>query len=118
MAQWIWLFLILSFGLLWSACGTTAGRGRSVSRSAEQRFASDRAEIIERLVPEDGRTRRVKLLTISEAITKVSNVPNRDIPEDAFGIRRVLRERSLQDLRRIEAIVLEAEKKREDSRSE
>ena len=110
MTRWMLIPLVLSFALS-SACAVT-------DRRAEQRFTRDRAEIIERLLPEDRQMTRRKLNTIIEAITTVSKVPNRDIPENTLGVRRVLSERSLRDLRQIESIVLEAEKKWEDSRSE
>ena len=112
MIQWTRIFLILSFGLL-SACGGTGDRTRVSASRTQQQFAKERAEIIERLVPEDGRIIRRKLNTIREAITTVSKIPDIDIPEDAFKVRQVLNQRSLRDLQQIESIVSEAERKRE-----
>lgn len=112
MTRRIAILLIMSFALS-SACGVGV-----TDRRGEERFARDRDAIINRLLPEEGYLSRRKLDTIIAAITTVSRVPNRDIPEDALGVRRVLAKRSLRDLREIEAIVLEAEKKWEDSRSE
>jgi hypothetical protein len=117
MTRSIWIILVLSFWLL-TACGASGARTRDSASRAEQQLARDRAQIIDKLLPDDRPTQRRKLNTIIEAITAVSNVPNRDIPENALGVRQVLSQRSLRDLRRIESIVMEAERKREDDRSE
>ncbi|MDH3445164.1 MAG: hypothetical protein OEN50_14650 [Deltaproteobacteria bacterium] len=104
-------FLILSFGVI-TACGSYSN-GFFGSRGDRGQISMERAEMVEKLVPEDGRVNRRKLDTVIQAITTVTKIPNRDIPEDAYGVRQTLLKLSFRDLREIDFIVSEAEAKRE-----
>ena len=111
MTRWIGVFLIASFGVI-TACGGYRD-GYYGGRGDGRPVSIERAEIVEKLVPEDGRVNRRKLDTVIQAITDVAKIPNRDIPEDAYGVRQTLLKLSYRDLREIDFIVSEAEAKRE-----
>ena len=97
-----------------SACSGLGGRGRFEGETISQAQATDeRARIIERLVPEDTPISRTRLAAVAEATATVIKDIDRDrFPRVASGVRNVLRNASLQDLRRIESILPEIERKR------
>ena len=111
MTRWFGVFLIASLGVI-TACGGHRN-GYFGSRGDGRPISIERSEIVEKLVPEDGRVNRRKLDTVVQAITTVTKIPNRDIPEDAYGVRQTLLKLSYRDLREIDFIVSEAEAKRE-----
>lgn len=86
------------------------------SRSAErpQQIAAARLELIDRLVPEEGTSRR-RLAAVIKAMTTVMDVENeRRFPMDIRAVRLELRKASLEQLRRIERMVPEIERERVD----
>jgi hypothetical protein len=97
-----------------SACSRLDGRGGFEGATISQAQATEeRARIIERLVPEDTPISRTRLAAVAEATAMVIKDVDRDrFPRVASGVRNVLRDASLQDLRRIEAILPEIERKR------
>jgi hypothetical protein len=97
-----------------SACSRLADRtrfeGETISRA---QATEERARIIERLVPEDTPIPRTRLAAVADATATVIKDIDRDrFPRVASGVRNVLRDASLQDLRRIESILPEIERKR------
>jgi hypothetical protein len=97
-----------------SACSGLDGRGRFEGEAISQAQATEeRARIIERLVPEDTPISRTRLAAVADAAATVIKDIDRDrFPRMASGVRNVLRDASLQDLRRIERILPEIERKR------
>jgi hypothetical protein len=101
------VFVSTSLLAFMTACSGLGGRPRFD-------HANDaRAQIIERLVPEDTAISRTRLGAVAEATATVIKDIDRDrFPRVASGVRNVLRDASLQDLRRIERILPEIERKR------
>jgi hypothetical protein len=97
-----------------SACGGLDGRGGFERETISQAQATEeRARIIERLVPEDTPISRTRLAAVADATATVIKDIDRDrFPRVASGVRNVLRDASLQDLRQIERILPEIERKR------
>jgi hypothetical protein len=97
-----------------TACSGLGGTSRFDSETISPAQANDeRAQIIERLVPEDTPISRTRLGAVAEATATVIGDTDRDhFPRVASGVRNVLRDASLQDLRRIERILPEIERKR------
>ncbi len=100
--------------LMASACSGLADRTRFERETISQaQAAEERARIIERLVPEDTPIPRARLAAAADATATVIKDIDRDrFPRVASGVRNVLRDASLQDLRRIESILPEIERKR------
>ena len=93
------------------ACVQSNVRGRVASPEDP---AKTRVEIIERLAPEDGIMSRRRLGAVVEAMTTVmSDLDKQRFPQNSKAVREVLQRASLQDLRRIEAILPQIEKKRQ-----
>jgi hypothetical protein len=94
-----------------SACSGLAGRTRFERETISQGQATEeRTRIIERLVPEDTPIPRARLAAVADATATVIREIDRDrFPRVASGVRNVLRDASLQDLRRIESILPEIE---------
>jgi hypothetical protein len=97
-----------------SACSRLDGRGVFESATISQsQTTEERARIIDRLVPEDTPISRTRLAAVAEATTTViKDIDRERFPRVASGVRNVLRDASLQDLRRIESILPEIERKR------
>jgi hypothetical protein len=97
-----------------SACSGVDGRGRFEGEAISQAQATEeRARIIERLVPEDTPISRTRLAAVAcAAATVIKDIDRDRFPRVASGVRNVLRDASLQDLRRIERILPEIERKR------
>jgi hypothetical protein len=97
-----------------SACSGLADRTRFEGETISPAQATEeRARIIERLVPEDSPIPRTRLAAVADATATVIREIDRDrFPRVASGVRNVLRDASLQDLRRIESILPEIERKR------
>ena len=108
--------LAVSMSLIFmaSACSGLADRTRFEPETISQAQATEeRARIIERLVPEDTPIPRARLAAVAVATAMVIKDIDRDrFPRVASGVRNVLRDASLQDLRRIESILPEIERKR------
>ena len=97
-----------------SACSGLADRTRFERETISPAQATEeRARIIERLVPEDTPIPRTRLAAVADATAMVIKDIDRDrVPRVASGVRNVLRDASLQDLRQIERILPEIERKR------
>jgi hypothetical protein len=109
-AHRVWPLFFLLVPMTIGGCVQSNMRGRVVSPEDP---AKTRTEIIERLVPEDGVMSRRRLGAVVEATTTViSDLDKRRFPLNANAVREVLQRASLADLRRIEAILPEVEKKR------
>jgi hypothetical protein len=108
------VFVSTSLLAFMTACSGLGGRPRFDSETISPAQANDeRAQIIERLVPEDTAISRTRLGAVAEATATVIKDIDRDrFPRVASGVRNVLRDASLQDLRRIERILPEIERKR------
>ena len=108
------MFVLASLLAVFMACTGLGGRSRSGSEAISPTQASEeRAQIIERLVPEDTPISRTRLGAVAEATATVIKDMDRDrFPRVASGVRNVLHDASLQDLRRIERILPEIERKR------
>lgn len=108
------LFVLASLLVLITACSGSGGRSRLDNKTISPAQASEeRAQIIERLVPEDTPISRARLGAVADATAMVIKDIDRDrFPRVASGVRNVLRDASLQDLRRIESILPEIERKR------
>ena len=108
------ILALASLLALVAACGGLGDRDRfereTISRA---QVTEERAQIIERLVPEDTPISRTRLAAVADATAMVIKDIDRDrFPRVASGVRNVLRDASLQDLRRIESILPEIERKR------
>ena len=103
------LAMLASFALT-AGCEThMSGRGET-----PQQLATTRAEIIDRLAPEEGGTRR-RLAAVIKAMTTVMDVENaRRFPFDVRAVRMELQKASLGQLRRIERMVPEIEREGTD----
>ena len=108
------ILALASLRALVAACGGLGDRGRFERGTISQAQATEeRAQIIERLVPEDTPISRTRLAAVADATAMVIKDLDRDrFPRVASGVRNVLRDASLQDLRRIESILPEIERKR------
>ena len=108
------VFVSTSLLAFMTACSGLGGRPRFDSETISPAQANDeRAQIIERLVPEDTAISRTRLGAVAEATATVIKDIDRDrFPRVASGVRNVLRDASLQDLRQIERILPEIERKR------
>jgi hypothetical protein len=97
-----------------SACsGLDGSRRFEGERISQAQATEERARIIERLVPEDTPISRTRLAAVADATARVIKDIDRDrVPRVASGLRNVLRDASLQDLRQIERILPEIERKR------
>jgi hypothetical protein len=97
-----------------TACSGLSGRSRLDSEAISPAQASaERARIIERLVPEDTPISRTRLAAVADATaTVIKDIDRERFPRVASGVRNVLRDASLQDLRQIERILPEIERKR------
>ena len=97
-----------------SACSRLDGSRRfEGERISQAQATEERARIIERLVPEDTPISRTRLAAVADATAMVIKDIDRDrVPRVASGVRNVLRDASLQDLRQIERILPEIERKR------
>jgi hypothetical protein len=91
-------------------CSLTAGCYISGSGGRPEQIAATRAEIIDRLAPEEGTSRR-RLAAVIKAMTTVMDIENeRRFPLDIRAVRLELRKASLEQLRRIERMVPEIER--------
>lgn len=89
--------------------------GGSSSPSGRQQAASRQAEAVDRLVPEDGGIRPARLRAVIESIRTVRrDIPAEDLPQDVNAVRRVLKTLSPSDLNRVEAILPEVERRRNE----
>ena len=105
------LGLVLAVTML--ACGTGGGfdRGREVRREADLRHA----EAVDRLVPEDGAMRPARLRAVIEAIRTVRpDIPEDELPVNYRAVRRIMKDMSYAELRRVEAILPSVEKRRRE----
>ena len=97
-----------------SACSGLGGRG-GFDREApsERQTVEERARIIESLAPEDTPISRTRLAAVVEAMaTVIKDIDKDRFPRLVSAVRKVLRDASLQDLKRIERILPEIERKR------
>jgi hypothetical protein len=108
------IFILASLLGFITACSGLGGRSRFDNETISPAQArEERAQIIERLVPEDTPISRTRLGAVAEAAATVIKDVDRDhFPRVASGVRNVLRDASLQDLRQIERILPEIERKR------
>jgi hypothetical protein len=97
-----------------SACSGLAGRDRFSGKAvSQQETREERARIIESLAPEDALISRIRLAAVVDAMaTVIKDVDKDRFPQTVSAVRQVLRDASLQDLRRIERILPEVEKRR------
>lgn len=80
---------------------------------SERQTVEERARIIESLAPEDTPISRTRLAAVVEAMaTLIKDIDKDRFPRLVSAVRKVLQDASLQDLRRIERILPEIEKKR------
>lgn len=89
-------------------------RGGSDSEAlSERQTVEERARIIESLAPEDTPISRTRLAAVVEAMaTLIKDIDKDRFPRLVSAVRKVLQDASLQDLRRIERILPEIERKR------
>lgn len=103
------LAMLTSFSL-------TAGCETYISGLGEtpDQIAATKAEIIDRLAPAEGTSRR-RLAAVIKAMTTVMDVENEQrFPRDIRAVRIELRKARLEQLRRIERIVPEIEREGTD----
>ena len=103
------VLLFMSWGC--SGIGGRGGFGRETL--SEQQATEERARILETLAPEDTPMSRTRLAVVVDAMsTVIKDVDKNRFPQNVNAVRKVLRDASLQDLRRIERILPEIERKR------
>lgn len=103
--------VILLVFLLSSACAPTAASGRG--RGSQRQTADERTDIIERLLPEDSFLSKTKFSALVEAVTTViKDIDKKTFQHTGGAVREVLNKASLQELRRIERILPEVERRR------
>ena len=107
------LMSMLIFGVaMTGACGGSGWDYHDNSPAARQEAAARHAEAVERLLPEDGVT-QPQLRTLIEAIMTVrKDIPKEELPQNSNAVRRVLKEMSLSDLRRVQSILPAVERRR------
>ena len=80
---------------------------------SERQATEERRRIIENLAPEDASISRSRLAAVVDAMgTVLKDIDKNRFPKNINAVRKVLLDASLQDLRRIERILPEIEKKR------
>ncbi len=113
MTHRILAFSIL-LGFVVSACSGLGGRGGFGEEAISERQAiEERARIMESLAPEDTPISRTRLAAVVDAMAAViKDIDKNRFPQNVNAVRKVLRDASLQDLRQIERILPEIERKR------
>ena len=98
-----------------SMAGACAGGRREFydnSPAAQKDTAARHAEAVDRLLPEDGVT-LPQLRTLIEAIMTVRrDIPKEELPQNINAVRHVLQGMSLSDLRRVQSILPDIERRR------
>jgi len=104
---------MLIFGVaMTGACSGSRWDHYDNSPAAQQEAAARHAEAVDRLLPEDGVT-LPQLRTLIEAIMTVRrDIPKEELPQNSNAVRRVLKEMSLSDLRRVQSILPAVERRR------
>lgn len=99
---------------LFSGCSGIGRRdGFGPDAVSERQATEERRRIIENLAPEDASISRSRLAAVVDAMGTVMKDIDKDrFPQNINAVRKVLLDASLQDLRRIERILPEIEKKR------
>jgi hypothetical protein len=100
--------------LIFSGCSGIGRRdGFGPDAVSERQAIEERRRIIENLAPEDASISPIRLAAVVDAMGAVmKDIDKNRFPQNINAVRKVLRDASLQDLRRIERILPEIEKKR------